>query len=193
MVLWKCQAVQLTTISKHWANHIHRPCEQSPSCVKYYKFATLWTYGPGYLCKVWYGMWYPWALPTLRMPLMFTRHISLSAFAPLVPARYEYTTDLARPYNGWYPRAVHGDVMKMRTLSGNCPFVKRFHRSPLDFPQKGPIIRSFGFFCMLGLEKYHYCDVIMGAVASQINSLTTVNSTVYSDADQRKHQSSALN
>ena len=37
----------------------------------------------------------------------------------------------------------------------------------------------------------HYCDVIMGAVASQITGLTIVYSTVYSDADQRKHQSSA--
>ena len=32
----------------------------------------------------------------------------------------------------------------------------------------------------------------MGAMASQITSLTIVYSTVYSDADQRKHQSSAL-
>ena len=31
----------------------------------------------------------------------------------------------------------------------------------------------------------------MGAIASQITSLTIVYSTVYSDADQRKHQSSA--
>ena len=31
----------------------------------------------------------------------------------------------------------------------------------------------------------------MGAMASQINSLTIVYSTVYSGADQRKHQSSA--
>ena len=31
----------------------------------------------------------------------------------------------------------------------------------------------------------------MGAIASQTTSLTIVNSTVYSDADQRKHQSSA--
>ena len=31
----------------------------------------------------------------------------------------------------------------------------------------------------------------MGAVASQITSLTIVYSTVYSDADQRKHQSPA--
>ena len=37
----------------------------------------------------------------------------------------------------------------------------------------------------------HYDDVIMGAIASLITSLTIVNSTVYSDADQRKHQSSA--
>ena len=37
----------------------------------------------------------------------------------------------------------------------------------------------------------HYNDAIMGAMASQITSLTIVYSIVYSDADQRKHQSSA--
>ena len=37
----------------------------------------------------------------------------------------------------------------------------------------------------------HYNDVIMSKLASQITSLTIVDSTVYSDADQRKHQSSA--
>ena len=37
----------------------------------------------------------------------------------------------------------------------------------------------------------HYTDAIMGAIASQITSLTIVNLTVYSDADQRKYQSSA--
>ena len=36
----------------------------------------------------------------------------------------------------------------------------------------------------------HYGDVIMSVVASQIMSLTTVCSTVYSGADKRKHQSS---
>ena len=36
----------------------------------------------------------------------------------------------------------------------------------------------------------HYNDVIMGAIASQITSLTIVYSTVYSGADQRKIQSS---
>ena len=37
----------------------------------------------------------------------------------------------------------------------------------------------------------HYNDVIMNAIVSQITILTIVYSTVYSDADQRKHQSSA--
>ena len=36
----------------------------------------------------------------------------------------------------------------------------------------------------------HYGDVIMGTIASQITSLTIVYSNIYSDADQRKHQSS---
>ena len=37
----------------------------------------------------------------------------------------------------------------------------------------------------------HYNDVIMSMIASQITSLTFVYSTVYSGADQRKHQGSA--
>ena len=37
----------------------------------------------------------------------------------------------------------------------------------------------------------HYNDVIMSAITSQITSLTIVYSTVYSDADQRKHQRAA--
>ena len=41
------------------------------------------------------------------------------------------------------------------------------------------------------LSDIHYNDVIMGTIASQITSLTIVYSMVYSDADQRKHQSSA--
>ena len=38
---------------------------------------------------------------------------------------------------------------------------------------------------------HHYSDIIMGAMASQITSLTIVYSIIYSGADQRKHQSSA--
>ena len=44
---------------------------------------------------------------------------------------------------------------------------------------------------IIGLFGIHYNDVIMGAMTSQITSLTIVYSTVYSGVDQRKHQSSA--
>ena len=43
----------------------------------------------------------------------------------------------------------------------------------------------------MGHSITHYGDVIMGKIASQITSLTIVYSTVYVDADQRKHQSFA--
>ena len=39
--------------------------------------------------------------------------------------------------------------------------------------------------------QFHYCDVTMGMMASQITSLTIIYSTVYTDGGQRKHQSSA--
>ena len=39
--------------------------------------------------------------------------------------------------------------------------------------------------------EFHYSVVIMGTMASQINSLTIIYLTVYSGADQGKHQSSA--
>ena len=38
------------------------------------------------------------------------------------------------------------------------------------------------------LQSTHYIDVIMGAIASLITSLTIVYSSVYSGANQRKHQ-----
>ena len=41
------------------------------------------------------------------------------------------------------------------------------------------------------MTTYHYDDVIMTMLASQITSLPVVCSIVYSDVNQRKHQSSA--
>ena len=42
-----------------------------------------------------------------------------------------------------------------------------------------------------GISRTDYCDAIMGRIASQITSLTIVYTTVYSGADQSKHQSFA--
>ena len=46
-------------------------------------------------------------------------------------------------------------------------------------------------FLDLLLSYIHYDDVIMRAMVPQITSLTIVYPTVYSGADERKHQSSA--
>ena len=52
--------------------------------------------------------------------------------------------------------------------------------------------RHLHFTCLIPCKWiYHYGDVIKGKMTSQITSLTIVYSTVYSGADQRKHQSSA--
>ena len=54
-----------------------------------------------------------------------------------------------------------------------------------------------GHFCIFGAKPLakqilvHYCDVIIGAMASQITSLTIAYSSIHSGADGRKHQSSA--
>ena len=57
------------------------------------------------------------------------------------------------------------------------------HHRPLNVMMDGPSEA-------LSHMTKHY-DVIISAMPSQITSLTIVYSSVYSDADQRKHQSSA--
>ena len=46
-------------------------------------------------------------------------------------------------------------------------------------------------YTLLCINALHYNDVIMGAIASQITSLTIVYPTFFSGANQRKHQSPA--
>ena len=51
---------------------------------------------------------------------------------------------------------------------------------------------KFNFDCIyMRCGEIHYDDVIMSTIASQITSLTIVYLTIYSGADQSKHQSSA--
>ena len=53
------------------------------------------------------------------------------------------------------------------------------------------VVWSCNARALMERQMTHYVDVIMTTMASQITSLTVVYSTAYSDADQRKHQSSA--
>ena len=48
------------------------------------------------------------------------------------------------------------------------------------------------YACITGNRCSHYGDIIMGAIASQITSITIVYLTVYSDAGQRKQSSASL-
>ena len=49
----------------------------------------------------------------------------------------------------------------------------------------------YNYMMQLKYFAFHYNDIIMSAMASQITSFTIVYSTVYSGAYERKHQSSA--
>ena len=62
---------------------------------------------------------------------------------------------------------------------------------PLPIPMLANINKILWHSFPGNIYQNHYGDVIMGVIASQITSLTSVYSTVYWDADQRKHQSSA--
>ena len=69
---------------------------------------------------------------------------------------------------------------------------------PLNSPRTDNITRTklsktkrVYIFLLDSARHMHYSDVIMIMMASQITSLTVVCLTVYSDADQRKLQSSA--
>ena len=64
-------------------------------------------------------------------------------------------------------------------------------REPTAYHSCDVTVMSSASINVQGLTYFHYTDVTMSPMASQITSLGIVYSTVYSDADQRKHQSSA--
>ena len=74
-------------------------------------------------------------------------------------------------------------------ISNNLDQIWFWKKIPITFSQ-GCTIHIPGKNIAVVLRK-HPNDVIMSAMASQITSLTIVYSTLYSGADQRKHQSSA--
>ena len=73
--------------------------------------------------------------------------------------------------------------------------IMNVHRQRIvEIIRRYSVVATTFFSCWKGLhyrKTTHYTDVIMSAMASQITSLTILYSTVYSGADQRKHQSSA--
>ena len=92
---------------------------------------------------------------------------------------------------------AHATEKSGSSSNGNtCPGTGPLWGDPLvtgGFPSQRPVRRNFDFLCVPEqmVEQTHYNGVIMGAMASQITSITIVCSTVSSGAHQRKHQSSA--
>ena len=76
---------------------------------------------------------------------------------------------------------IFGNSIICSTACSDSHYTKYQGSAILAIMQKG-ICHGYGFI--------HYSKVIMGAIASQITSLTIVYLIVHSDADQRKHQSS---
>ena len=92
------------------------------------------------------------------------------------------------PFSGEFVYVSH---YLMRFCSFVISFIDSFDMSAslTSVPTKWPWSGTDRFnMCQ---SKQHYNDVISGAIASQTTSLTIVYSIVYSDVDQRKHQSSA--
>ena len=72
----------------------------------------------------------------------------------------------------------------------NCPWQSNIlDLKALNAPISQPHQKT-GICSPVMWHEQHYNDVIMGVMVSQFTSLTIVYSTVDSDADQRKHQSS---
>ena len=73
---------------------------------------------------------------------------------------------------------------------GNIRGISNTQLFTFPLPRACWVTNADSWFASMG-SVWHYSDAIMTTKASQITSLTIVYSTVYSGADQRKHQSSA--
>ena len=97
----------------------------------------------------------------------------------------------------WYNRMSRGHSAELcdvlRTLKWMVWFTFTMYmycrRCPVGHSQWVAFIYAIPLRMFMSNFYVHYNDVIMGAIASQITSLTIVYSSVHSDADQRKHQS----
>ena len=98
-----------------------------------------------------------------------------------------YTTDLSH--------AALPSLSVDRKLTSNVNSLQKHYHRALELKHVSCVdIQTYVVLSILNrveINSINYSDVIMGAMESQIPSHIIVYSTVYSDAYQRKHQSSA--
>ena len=90
------------------------------------------------------------------------------------------------PLNLWHGLVIEPLVLRRRNY---LPIPKTQRWFTYDMIVRHALVRNM--LSRKWAPFISYNDVIMDTITSQITSLTIVYSTVYSDADQRKHQSSA--
>ena len=106
--------------------------------------------------------------------------------------RRDYRPPVSRWYKGRASTIHHGPVTHIRIGKLILYFVRLMSFClcsimTLTENSLAPCVT----FPHIEVQANHYCDVVMGTMASKITSLMIVYSTVYSGTDQRKHQSSA--
>ena len=146
--------------------------------------------------------------------IFFTSHVSIT-----FQYRHPLTTPCCRySQRSWpYPRAVSSSFMLICAANEGSANLKRTfrgkrlsslellgvgHNITLKWRHFSDIVSAITSNSTIYIQannkqtirknvQWHYNDVIMSAMASQITSFAIVYSNVYSGTDQRKHQSSA--
>ena len=150
------------------------------------------------LSKQWWGWWFE----TLSHPLWrhsngfctFITNWSRNRMSLVLQIAFLHSMSCMEILVSWFKFLF---VLKVSIDNDSALVQKMAWRWTDGKPLSEPIMAQFTEACMrhsasmFNFTSFHYNDVIMSAMASQITSHTIVYSTVYSGTDDRKHQSSA--
>ena len=178
---WKISLEILTTFWRTWHKKWTHYSKSSVSLSVAYDDVIKWKYFPRY---------WPFVRGIHRWPVN-SPHKGQWRGAWMFSLIFAWIKLSKQRWGWWFetpsrPSWRHCDDIIMTSWHGNTlritgPFFVGNHRWQVGSPHKKPGNKNFD----------HYSDATMGTIASQITSLTIVYSALYSDADQREHQSSA--
>ena len=132
-------------------------------------------------------------------PWNHIHEVSRGAVAEMINAYNKSTINLSSHFNQyriqWTSKYCYISIMPI-FMSSHCNFIE--DRIPVDIACGCPIskVHRHQRHVLMIIwpqrgSSYHYTDVTMSPMASQITSLWIVYSNVYSSSDQRRHHSSA--
>ena len=94
----------------------------------------------------------------------------------------------------WIIHSTYNKIVSLLITTSGHKIIRTVWSKYILFYHKRTALRLYQLslnIVVIYLSCYHYNDVIMSTMASQITSLMIVYPAVYSDTGQRKHQSSA--